>query len=148
VTEGNWRPVIGGVGKVLVRANITGKAAHGSWPADGINAAVEGARLIARLDDLELGMQPHMTATQCVLGFQSCSDQYFITLPEQARCTINRHTIPDETGEQALGQMSALADSLNSLASFAFAIDPPYYPAWETDPTHPFVRHFAAAFAA
>jgi acetylornithine deacetylase/succinyl-diaminopimelate desuccinylase-like protein len=146
VTESNWdEPVIGGVGKVLVRAEITGKAAHGSWPADGINAAVEGARMVARLDELPLGQHPHMTATQCVLGFHSGSEQYVITVPERARFTINRHTVPGESDESILADMRALADSMASPATFEFAIDLPYYPPWETDLAQPVVQHFIDA---
>src|SRR5690606_8410783 len=56
VTEPSWdNPVIGAVGKVLVRGEVTGRAAHGSWPHQGINAAVEASRLVARLDELPLG---------------------------------------------------------------------------------------------
>ncbi|MFN8537411.1 MAG: M20/M25/M40 family metallo-hydrolase [Thermomicrobiales bacterium] len=125
VTEGTWdRPVIGGVGKVLVRAEITGKAAHGSWPSEGINAAVEAAKLIARLDDLPLGHHPRMTATQCVLSFHSGNDQYVITVPEKASFTINRHIVPGETGESVLTSAPSSA-GLNSPARFEFAIDPP-----------------------
>ncbi len=149
VTEANWeRPNLGGVGKVLVRADITGKAAHGSWPADGINAAVEAARLVARLDELPMGQHPRMTPTQTVLALNSGSPQYVITVPETARFTINRHTIPGETGEQVLADIRQLAASLDSPASFEFAIDPPYYPAWETDATDPLVERFSRAYAA
>jgi acetylornithine deacetylase/succinyl-diaminopimelate desuccinylase-like protein len=149
VTEANWdKPVIGGVGKVLVRADITGKAAHGSWPADGINAAVEAARLVARLDELPMGSHAHMTPTQCVLALHSGSHQYVITVPETARFTINRHTVPGESGEQVLSDLRRLAESLGSPARFDFAIDPPYYPAWETDQNDPLVARFAGAYAA
>ena len=118
-------PVIGAVGKVLIRADITGKAAHGSMPHEGINAAVEAARLVGRLDELPLGQHPHLRATQAVLSFHSGSDQYVITVPEQARFLINRHIVPGETGELILAEMRTLADSLNSPARFDFAIDPP-----------------------
>ncbi len=141
-------PVLGAVGKVLVRADITGKAAHGSWPQAGINAAVEGAKLVARLDDLQLGRHPRLTATQCVLGFHSGSEQYVITVPEKARFTINRHIVPGETGETVLAEMRKLADDLHSPARFEFAIDPPYYPPWEISPHHPFIQQFAEAYRA
>jgi acetylornithine deacetylase/succinyl-diaminopimelate desuccinylase-like protein len=71
-----------------------------------------------------------------------------ITVPEQARFTINRHIVPGETGETVLAGMRALADTLRSPAHFDFAIDPPYYPAWEMDPGHPLLARFAAAYAA
>ena len=149
VTESSFeRPALGSVGKVLVRGDVTGKAAHASWPEEGINAAVEAAKLVAHLDQVLLGRHPRLTATQCVLSLQSGSDQYVITVPEQARFTINRHIVPGETGESVLAEMRALADSLGSPARFDFAIDPPYYPPWETDPDHPLVRRFAGAYEA
>lgn len=149
VTESSFdHPTIGGVGKVLVRADITGKAAHGSTPQEGINAAVEAARLVARLDEMTLGQHPRLTSSQCVLSLHSGNDQYVITVPEKARFTINRHIVPGETGETVLAEMRELADGLASPARFDFAIDPPYYPAWEVDPGHPFVARFAAAHVA
>jgi acetylornithine deacetylase/succinyl-diaminopimelate desuccinylase-like protein len=149
VTEPSWEhPVLGGVGKVLVRGDVTGKAAHGSWPAEGINAGVEAARLVAQLEAMPLGQHPKLTATQCLLALHSGSDQYVITVPEQARFTINRHIVPGETGASVLAEMRSLAERLHSPARFDFAIDPPYYPPWETDATLPFVQHFAAAYEA
>lgn len=149
VTEPAWEhPTIGGVGKVLVRADVTGKAAHGSWPDQGINAAVEAAKLVARLDQMTLGRHPRMTATQCVLSLHSGSDQYVITVPERARFTINRHIVPGETGDSVLAEMRALAGEMDSPASFEFAIDPPYYPPWETPQDHPFIQRFSRAYQA
>jgi acetylornithine deacetylase/succinyl-diaminopimelate desuccinylase-like protein len=147
--ESAWEhPVLGANGKVLVRVDATGKAAHGSWPQAGINAAVEGAKLAARVDELPLGRHPHLTATQCVLSFHSGNEQYVITVPEKARFTINRHIVPGETGETVLAEMRSLADQLHSPARFDFAIDPPYYPPWEISPDHPFIRQFARAYLA
>ncbi|GAB4113645.1 MAG: M20 family metallopeptidase [Roseiflexaceae bacterium] len=149
VTEPSWaRPVLGGVGKVLVRGDVTGKAAHGSWPHEGINAGVEAARLVALLDQMPLGQHPVLTATQAMLSFHSGSDQYVITVPEKARFLINRHIVPGETGETVLAEMHALAATLNSPARFEFAIDPPYYPPWETDASLPFVQRFTHAYTA
>ena len=149
VTESSFdHPAIGGVGKVLVRADVTGKAAHGSMPHEGINAAVEAAKLVARLDEMTLGQHPRLTSSQSVLSLHSGNDQYVITVPEKARFTINRHIVPGETGETVLAEMRALAESLHSPAHFEFAIDPPYYPAWEMDPGHPLLARFTAAYAA
>jgi len=47
-----------------------------------------------------------------------------------------------------LAEMRALADSLNSPATFEFAIDPPYYPPWEQPVDHPLVERFSRAYAA
>jgi acetylornithine deacetylase/succinyl-diaminopimelate desuccinylase-like protein len=83
-----------------------------------------------------------------VLSFQSGSAQYVITVPEQARFLINRHTVPGETSEMVLAEMQALAEQLHSPARFDFAIDPPYYPPWETDTSLPFVQRFREAYMA
>lgn len=149
VTEPSWeRPCLGGVGKVLVRGDVIGKAAHGSMPHEGINAGVEAARLIAHMDSMQLGSHPRLHATQSMLSFHSGSEQYVITVPETARFTINRHIVPGETSESVLAEMHALADSLHSPARFEFAIDPPYYPPWEIASNHPFVQHFTQAYRA
>lgn len=147
VTEPSFdRPMIGGVGKMLVVGDVIGKASHGSLPHEGINAGVEAARLVAQLDQMQLGQHPRLNATQSMLSFHAGSAQYVITVPERARFVINRHTVPGETDQGVLAEMYALAESLRSPARFTFKIDPPYYPPWELDQSHPFVGQFAAAY--
>ena len=149
VTEASWdRPCLGSVGKTLVRVDVSGKAAHASWPAEGVNAAVEAARFVAALDGVPLGAHPRLTATRCVLGLQAGNDQYVITVPERARVTVNRMLVPGEGGVSTVAEMRALANSLGSPATFAFAVEPPFYPPWETDPAHPLAVAFARAYAA
>lgn len=132
---------------VPARAEVTGKAAHGFWLWEGVNAAVEAARFATRLGALKLGAHPRLTPSQCLLSFESGIEQHVITVPERASLTINRLTVPGETGETVLAEMRALASSLNSPASFDFTIAPPYYPPWEIDAEHPFVMRFARAYA-
>jgi acetylornithine deacetylase/succinyl-diaminopimelate desuccinylase-like protein len=139
--------VLGCIGKVLVRGEVTGKAAHASWPERGINAAVEAAKFVARLDKTPLGQHPRLEASQSVLSLMSGNAQYVITVPERARFTINRHTVPGETEESVLTGMRDLDASLHSPARFDFFIDPPYYPPWEIAPDHPFVRTVQRVFA-
>lgn len=149
VTESAWqRPALGSVGKALVRVEVAGRAAHASWPAAGINAATEAARFVTLLDELPLGAHPRLTPTQCVLSIHSGNAQYVITVPESATITINRHIVPGETGASVLAGLEELAASLHSPASFHFAIDPPYYPPWETAPDAPLVQAFARAYEA
>jgi len=148
VTESSWRPCLGSVGKVLVRVEVEGKAAHASWPAAGVNAAVEAARFVAAVDALPVGPHPRLTATRCVLSFHSGSAQYVITVPERATAVVNRMIVPGESGESVVAEMRALAERLDSPARFRFAVVPPYYPPWESDPGHPFVAAFARAYAA
>jgi acetylornithine deacetylase/succinyl-diaminopimelate desuccinylase-like protein len=44
--------------------------------------------------------------------------------------------------------VQALIDDLESPATFELAIDPPYYPPWETDQEHPLARALARAYQA
>lgn len=149
VTESSWDwPCLGAFGKYLVRVDITGKAAHASWPEQGINAAVEAARFVARLDEIELPAHPLIRASQCVLSSLSGNAQYVITIPEHATVLINRHTVPGETEASVVASYQAIADRLGSPATFAISIDPPRYPSWETPVDHLLVRAFARAYQA
>jgi acetylornithine deacetylase/succinyl-diaminopimelate desuccinylase-like protein len=103
---------------------------------------------VARLGELPLGRHPLVSGTQTVLSVHSGSEQYVITVPEAARVLVTRNFVPGESGDEVLAQMRALADSLNSPARFEVVIDPPYYPAWETDPAQPLVQRLMSAYAA
>jgi acetylornithine deacetylase/succinyl-diaminopimelate desuccinylase-like protein len=149
VTESAWeRPALGSVGKMLVRIDVTGKAAHASWPWEGINAATEAARLVARLDDIPLGDHPRMRGSRCVLSVTSGNDQYVITVPEKARVILNRMIVAGEGSESVLAEVQGLIDELESPARFDLTIDPPYYPPWETDGAHPLALALSRAYEA
>ena len=147
VTESgfDW-PCLGAYGKYLVRVDVTGQAAHASWPEQGINAAEEAAKFVARLDEIELPAHPRIRSSQTVLSFLSGSATYVITLPEQATVLINRHTIPGETEDGVLAQYRELAERIGSAATFTISTDPPRYPSWEISDDHPYVRTFAQVY--
>jgi acetylornithine deacetylase/succinyl-diaminopimelate desuccinylase-like protein len=147
VTEASWeRPCLGSFGKYLVRVDVTGRGAHASWPERGINAAVEAARFVARLDEMELPAHPLIRSSHCVLSSLSGSPQYVITVPDRATVLINRHTIPGETEASVLAEYQELIDAIESPAAFSLSIDPPRYPSWETAKSHPLVLAFTAAY--
>ena len=147
VTESAWdRPALGSVGKTLVRIDVTGKAAHASWPWDGVNAATEAARLVARLDEIPIREHPRMRGSRCVLSFFSGNARYVITVPEQARVILNRMIVAGESSESVLAEVQSLVGDLQSPAHFELTIDPPYYPPWETDAEHPLALALARAY--
>jgi acetylornithine deacetylase/succinyl-diaminopimelate desuccinylase-like protein len=149
VSESSWdRPALGSVGKTLVRIDVTGKAAHASWPWEGINAATEAAKLVARLDEIPLREHPRMRGSHCVLSFASGNDQYVITVPEKARVILNRMIVAGESSASVLAEVQTLIDDLASPAQFELTIDPPYYPPWETDTDHPLALALARAYQA
>lgn len=150
VTESSWEhPCLGAFGKVLIRVDVIGKAAHASWPQNGINAAVEAARFVAHLSDVPLGEHPRIKPSQCVLTMKAGPDVYeSIVVPDSAQVLINWHTVPGETAEGVIDRLRALAAGLESPAEFVFSVDPPYYPAWETPVDAPIAQLFARAYAA
>lgn len=139
---------IGGAGKVLVEVNVTGKAAHGFFPEQGINAAIEAARLTALVCDSVPELQhAKIPSSQTILSFHSGSDQYVVTLPEKARVLLSRQIVPGESSDEVLIRLRRFADSLGSPARFDFALAPPYYPPWEFDPAqHDLGAAFTAAY--
>jgi acetylornithine deacetylase/succinyl-diaminopimelate desuccinylase-like protein len=150
VTESSWEhPCLGAFGKVLIRVDVIGKAAHASWPQNGINAAVEAARFVAHLAEVPLGEHPRIKPSQCVLTMKAGPDIYeSIVVPESAQVLINWHTVPGETAEGVIDRLRALAAGLDSPAEFVFSVDPPYYPAWETPVDAPIAQAFARVYAA
>lgn len=147
VTESAWNwPALGSVGKTLLRIDVTGKAAHASWPWEGVNAATEAARLVARLDELPIREHPRMRGSRAVLNFSSGNDQYVITVPERARVILNRMIVAGERSEDVVAEVQALIDDLDSPATFEISVDPPYYPPWETSPEHPLAQAVALAY--
>ena len=87
-----------------------------------------------------------MRGSRCVLSFASGNDQYVITVPEQARVILNRMIVAGESSQSVLAEVQALIDELASPATFELAIDPPYYPPWETDQEHPMALALARAY--
>ena len=148
VTESGFTTaIVGAPGKVLVRVGATGKAAHGFYPWDGINAAIELARFVAQVcDAVPPGVHPRLPSSQTVLSFHSGSTQYVITLPERAEALLTRQIVPGETADDVVAQLRAFAESLHSPARFDFTVEPPFYPPFEWNvPEHPFTRAFAEA---
>jgi acetylornithine deacetylase/succinyl-diaminopimelate desuccinylase-like protein len=147
VTESAWdHPALGSVGKTLLRIDVTGRAAHASWPWAGVNAATEAARLVARLDEIPIQEHPRMRGSRAVLNFSSGNDQYVITVPEKARVILNRMIVAGERSEDVVAEVQSLVDDLDSPAAFEISVDPPYYPPWETSPEHPLARAVASAY--
>jgi hypothetical protein len=148
VTESGFTTaIVGAPGKVLVRVGATGKAAHGFYPWDGINAAIELARFVAQVCDAVLpGVHPRLPSSQTVLSFHSSSTQYVITLPERAKALLTRQIVSGETADDVVTQLRVFAESLHSPARFDFTVEPPFYPPFEWNmPEHPFTRAFAEA---
>lgn len=148
VTEPSFtRAIIGAPGKILVRVRAIGRAAHGFFPWEGINAAIELARFVSAVcDAVPAGTHPRIPSSQTVLSFHSGSRQYVITLPEIAEALLTRQIVPGESEEGIVAQLRAFADRLESPARFELSVELPYYPPYELDvATDPLAHAFTAA---
>jgi len=137
---------LGAAGKILVRADVIGKAAHGFMPWQGINAASEAARFVVQVDGLPLGVHDRIPSSQSILSFLSGSAQYVVTIPERAEVLVSRQIVPGENKAEVMAQMDAIVAGLNSPARIELTTPPPYYPPFEIAADHALVQALQVAF--
>ena len=131
-----------------------GRAAHGSRPADGIDAVILMGRVLARLDSLNRELQsrwPHLrlgTASLHAGRIEGGSE--LSVYPARCSLQVERRTLPGEPLDIALTEVGAILQQLGR-SDPAFRADvtlllarPPY----AIDDSHPLpatLRRFAAA---
>ena len=140
--------VIGAMGKFNIAVSVTGRSAHGSHPAKGINAVTAASRLIVALDGLE--RQAHERfgpANHCVLNVAGGLERYEIRVPDKASFLVNWHVMPGESSANAVTQIEALVAGLESPAGFDIAVREPRYESFWLGEEHEFVRAFSEVYA-
>lgn len=141
--------MIGGIGKLNIKVEVTGRSAHASQPDQGVNAVYEAAKLIGRLEMLDRQSDPVMgKATHCVLNISSGTGAYEIRVPDHCTFLINWHFTPKELAQTALALLQQMADALHSPAEFRFTVVEPHYPSWTQSEDSKFIRAFAASYLA
>jgi acetylornithine deacetylase len=103
-------------GFVWVDVTTRGRAAHGSRPAEGVDANMHMGRVLARLDELEAELRrrdghplvgtPSLHAPLIEGG--TASSVY----AAQCRLRVERRTIPGETPAQAVDEIQEILDAL------------------------------------
>ena len=140
-------------GFVWVDVETRGRAAHGSRPAEGIDANMHMGRVLARLDDLEAELRsrdghplvgaPSLHAPQIEGG--TASSVY------SAQCClrVERRTIPGETAAEAVNEVQQILDALaaadpdfDGTCEHAFAREP-----FEEEPDAPIAEAVRGAAA-
>ena len=104
---------IGSRGRHVIRVGLTGKTAHAAYTGEGINAVVDGAKIITALETLELGWneQYDLGGAICVIEFGGGMN--IILVPEHAHILIDRHILPGQTIEEAAQDIRDAIDVLN-----------------------------------
>jgi acetylornithine deacetylase len=107
---------IGHKGFAWVEIEVFGKAAHGSRPADGIDAIVRLGRVLSRLEALDVALQaqPHhpLMSTGSVHASFVEGGRELSSYPDRAVLQIERRTLPDEPESTALAEVQNILDGL------------------------------------
>lgn len=109
--------VVAHKGFVWIAVEVHGKAAHGSRPAEGIDAIVKAGKLLARLEtlsqELEQKQHPILGAPSIHASLISGGTE-LSTYPDYCRIELERRTIP---GEQLSDVVAELDDLFQRLAA-------------------------------
>ncbi|MEM7111353.1 MAG: M20/M25/M40 family metallo-hydrolase [Chloroflexota bacterium] len=138
---------VAGVGKLLYKLTVTGKAAHGFRPCKGINAVTDAARIELALADLPLPKHELFgQGTVCTLKFDGGYRQYEMVVPAKCEMVINRLLMPGETRETAVSEMRRLIDKLGLASTVTIETPPPFFNPYFLDETTPLLPIFNAAY--
>jgi acetylornithine deacetylase/succinyl-diaminopimelate desuccinylase-like protein len=140
-------PITGAIGKVNLNVTVRGRSAHGSRPAEGVNAVVEAAKLIAAIDGLERYRHPRFgSATHCVLRASGGQGEYAILVPDFAEFLVNWHLVPGESSQDAVAAIEGLIARLHSPAEFQVTLREPCYESFELAEDLPMLAIFSEAY--
>ncbi|MEM7800086.1 MAG: M20/M25/M40 family metallo-hydrolase [Chloroflexota bacterium] len=143
------RPLpLGITGKVLYRIVLKGKQAHGFYPERGINAVEEAGKIVAALEQLNIGSHPEYGAgNYSTLKIDGGYQEYAIVVPERCEIIITRLTIPGENRETALKDMQDLVASLHLACEVEIETPPPFYDPYTISRATPFAQTFDSVYA-
>ena len=141
-------------GYIWIEVETTGRAAHGSRFADGVDAVMRMGRFLAELDRLERALRegaahrlvgPPSLHAAMIEGGTGLS-----TYAASCRLKIERRTVPGETVDEAVGEIRAIADRLAARdPSFAATVRPLFSrEPFEVSPDAAIVRTLSGAASA
>jgi acetylornithine deacetylase/succinyl-diaminopimelate desuccinylase-like protein len=139
--------VLGARGRFLYEVTVEGRAAHGSQPHEGVNAAVDAARIADAFTDLEVGDHPQLgSGSVCLLEIDGGGQP--LSVPEHCYLEIDRHVVPGETAESVLSDAETLVADLDVESEVTVSLretpEPDmYFQPYVTDADHPLVEPFA-----
>lgn len=120
-----------------------GRAAHGSRPAEGLDAVMRMGRVLARLDALDRDLQarpPHdRLGTASLHAGRIEGGTELSVYPSRCSLQVERRTLPGEPLDAAVVEVGAILDALASAdASFLADVRPLLArPAYAIAPSHP-----------
>lgn len=151
----------GGRGRAEVHLTTIGRPSHSSAPHLGRNAVLDMMRVIAAVEQIELGADPVMGPAILALT-DIVSDPYpgHSVIPSVCKVTYDRRLLPDETAADVLAAITGapgLADiqlraeiAVGAYTAFTGATlrSEKFFPAWLLSEDDPFVARSLAALNA
>lgn len=98
-------------GYAVVEVGFTGRAAHSSQPAEGVNAVTHLGRLLAAVEREDERLAA--TGGSLMVTVASGGESAFV-LARGARAVVERRTVPGESARAALDEVRALLDRLRA----------------------------------
>jgi len=104
-------------GFVWLEVTVTGKAAHGSMPRDGVDAIVQAAKFLVAMDEFEknvLFKRPHhpLLTPPSLHASLIEGGKELSTYPDFCKISLERRTVPGETAESCRAEIVALIEAL------------------------------------
>jgi acetylornithine deacetylase len=142
---------VGHKGFAWIEIETHGRAAHGSRPSEGRDAIARMGRLLCRLERLDGELQsrpPHpLIGTGSLHASMISGGREWSSYPDHCKLEIERRTVPGESGEDALGEVTgllrALADDDSQFEGTARLVFT--RPAYEIAPGHALTRALSRA---
>ncbi len=139
--------IVGAAGKILIRTDVDGMAADGATPQLGINAVVDAAKFVAKLETIALPSHEKIPAQPFVpLRIEGGFKDYEIIVPDHCSIIINKHTVPGETKEMVLAGLEKLEAQMGLHSKFSFSIEKPFYPPYIVPEDHAQIQKLCACF--
>ncbi|MFP4589485.1 MAG: M20 family metallopeptidase [Candidatus Bipolaricaulota bacterium] len=113
---------IGARGRHVIRIVLEGETAHAAYD-EGINAVVDGAKIVEALGELDLGYNERfdLPGSQEVIRFEG--GKGIILVPERAEILIDRHLLPDQELEGVVDAVRNLIGQLNIQSKYSLSWD-------------------------
>ena len=95
-------------GFAVVEVEMTGRAAHSSMPAEGVNAVTHLGRLLTAVEQADAALQ----GGGSLLATVTAGGQAPFSLAASARASLERRTTPEEGVQQAVADVEQILDRL------------------------------------
>jgi len=110
-------------GRTELVVHCVGRSVHASVPHEGINALDPVARLIARINELDMRTDNDLGTSTCVPSLIRTDQTSANVVPGEVWLTCDWRNVPGESGEDARRTLQELADSALAESRTALGID-------------------------